>query len=120
MFPFDFFSFIFPIFFIIFIIAFAFTLFKNIKEWSYNNSQPKIAAPAKIVAKRSNTSHSHNANTHHHSSHTTYYSTFEFVNGERVELKMSSREYGMLAEGDVGILTLQGTRYIDFEREVGE
>lgn len=29
---------------------------------------------------------------------------------------MSGREYGMLAEGDRGILHFQGTRYLGFDR----
>lgn len=30
---------------------------------------------------------------------------------------MTGPEYGMLAEGDRGRLTFQGTRYVSFERE---
>lgn len=42
--------------------------------------------------------------------------TFELVSGERVELKVPSREFGLLAEGDEGQLTHQGTWYRGFER----
>ena len=34
----------------------------------------------------------------------------------RSEFHVSGKEYGMLAEGDIGTLTFQGTRYIDFTR----
>ena len=34
-----------------------------------------------------------------------------------MELHVSGSEYGMLAEGDNGRLTFQGTRYLSFERE---
>ena len=37
--------------------------------------------------------------------------------GDRIELKVSGKEYGMLVEQDSGILTFQGTRYLDFERK---
>lgn len=32
------------------------------------------------------------------------------------DVEDSGREYGMLAEGDIGKLTFQGTRYLSFER----
>jgi Uncharacterized protein conserved in bacteria (DUF2199)/Protein of unknown function (DUF2500) len=36
--------------------------------------------------------------------------------GDRREFSISGNEYGMLAEGDEGRLTYQGTRYRGFER----
>ena len=36
---------------------------------------------------------------------------------DRLELCVSGGEYGLLAEGDVGELTFQGTRYLSFERQ---
>jgi hypothetical protein len=47
---------------------------------------------------------------------TSYYVTFQFDNGDRTELHLSGKEYGMLAENDLGILTFQGTRFHTFER----
>ena len=38
--------------------------------------------------------------------------------GDRLELRMSGREFGTLAEGDKGKLTFQGTRYRGFERRL--
>ena len=115
MYMFNLFSFIFPIFFIVFIGFFIFAIVKNIKEWSYNNKQPITPVEATIVSKRASVSHNNHEN--HMSTSTTYYTTFEFINGERLELKMSGREYGLLAEGDKGILSFQGTRFIDFKRK---
>ena len=34
-----------------------------------------------------------------------------------MELRVNGREYGMIAEGDRGKLTFQGSRYLDFERK---
>jgi len=45
-----------------------------------------------------------------------YYATFQVASGDRIELKISGKEYGILAEGDIGDLTFQGTRYKGFER----
>lgn len=50
-------------------------------------------------------------------SSTRYYVTFQVDSGDRMELPMTGSEYGMLAEGDVGKLTFQGTRYLSFERK---
>ena len=68
-----------------------------------------------MVAKRASVSHHHHEN--HMSTSTTYYVTFEFINKERLELRLSGREYGLLAEGDRGILSFQGSRFIDFKRK---
>ena len=78
-----------------------------------------MTVSATVVAKRTNVSrHHHNeANGHHHSStSTTYYVTFQVESGDRMELRMTGQEYGMLVEGDEGRLTFQGTRYLGFER----
>ncbi|MHB9145569.1 MAG: DUF2500 family protein [Symbiobacteriia bacterium] len=43
--------------------------------------------------------------------------TFEFEDGERIELPVGDQVYGEIAGGDVGMLTNQGTRFFGFERE---
>lgn len=108
-----------PIIFIIVIGGILFTIISGVKEWSSNNKEPILNVDAKIVAKRSKTSRSnHNHNGHHHSStSTTYYITFEVQSGDRMEFKVSGKEYGMLVEGDRGNLIFQGTRYHGFDRE---
>lgn len=50
-------------------------------------------------------------------SSTSYYVTFQVDSGDRMELSVSGSEYGVLAEGDKGQLTFQGTRYLTFDRE---
>lgn len=111
---------IFPLFFILVFGLILFSIFKGIKEWSYNNEQPVLSVTAKIVGKRDHVSRSssnHNGHHHHHTT-TSYYATFEVESGDRMELKVTSREYGLIAEGDTGKLTFQGTRYHGFEREI--
>ena len=56
----------------------------------------------------------------HTSSRTDYYTTFQVESGDRMEFEVSDMEYGMLAEGDSGELTFQGTRYLNFRREGAE
>ena len=108
---------------LVFILIFGmiiFSIIKGISEWSSNNKQPIIPVDSTVAAKRISVSH-HNHNTGdnmmHTSTSTTYYVTFEFENGERLELKVSGKEYGLISEGDKGILSFQGTRFISFERK---
>ena len=107
-----------PLIFIIVIVMFIVTAIKGIGEWSKNNNSPKLTVPATIVAKRTNvTRHHHNgANGHHHHTSTTYYVTFQVESGDRMELRLTGREYGLLVEGDAGNLSFQGTRYLGFDR----
>ena len=96
----------------------------GIGTWHKNNQSPRLSVSATIVAKRENITHYGHANAgdlsgahgFHSTSSTSYYITFQVESGDRMELQVSGREYGMLAEGDIGKLTFQGTRYLSFER----
>ena len=90
------------------------TIFRGISQWNKNNHSPRLTVDATVVSKRQNTSHHHHNNHMSHS--TTYYVTFQVESGDRMELHVSGMEYGMLAEGDYGKLTFQGTRYLEFVR----
>ncbi|WP_203246507.1 DUF2500 domain-containing protein [Sporosarcina beigongshangi] len=109
-----------PIFIgIVFIIVFGFILVAiigSISKWSKNNNSPKLTVPAEVVTKRTNTS----GGSGDSSASTWYYVTFQVESGDRMELGMKGSEYGMLAEGDVGMLTFQGTRYLEFKRVVND
>lgn len=109
---------IFPLIFIVVLGLILFTAFKGIKQWSHNNKQPVLTVNAKIVSKRMDVKHRSNHHNDHvsHSSHTYYYATFEVESGDRMEFGLSGHDYGMLAEGDEGRLTFQGTRYLGFQR----
>ena len=114
------FSFFFFAVFGMVLIVFVVTLVRGIGEWRKNNNSPRLTVPAKVVSKRTSVSrgHHHGANGHMHTTSSTwYYATFEVESGDRMELALSGSEYGMLAEGDSGKLTFQGTRYLSFERE---
>lgn len=114
LFPFFFFA-VFGMVLIVLVV----TLVRGIGEWHKNNNSPRLTVPAKVVSKRTSVSHGHHhgANGHMHTTSSTwYYVTFEVESGDRMELGVSGSEYGMLAEGDSGKLTFQGTRYLLFER----
>lgn len=110
------------IFFLMFFLVFGmiiFSLIKGVGEWNKNNHSPRLTVDARVVTKRHQVSNHHhnNANGGMHTTHsTTYYVTFQVESGDRMELCVSGREFGMLVEGDYGRLTFQGTRYIGFER----
>ena len=93
---------------------------RGAKQWKTNNDSPILTVEAMVVAKRADVQHHHhhdmNGGMDHMTSSTDYYVTFQVESGSRMELKVSGGEYGMLAEGDRGKLTFQGTRYQGFQR----
>ena len=104
----------FGLFFVVFIV----TLLKGIGQWNKNNHSPRLTVPVTVVAKRTNVNRHRHAGEHHHTStSTTYYVTFQVESGDRMELHLSGSEFGLIVEGDKGLLTFQGTRFLNFERQ---
>ena len=105
---------------IIFVMVFGMIIFQfatGIGTWHKNNQSPSLSVSATIVAKRESiTGDLSGTHGYHSTSSTSYYVTFQVESGDRMELPVSGSEYGMLAEGDIGKLTFQGTRYLSFER----
>ena len=109
--------FMFSIPFLMFTVVFIVILVKIIGQWHNNNQSPRLTVPAVVVAKRGHTTHHHDAgNLSHSHSSTTYYVTFQFESGDRLELHVPHNQFGYLVEGDRGVLTFQGTRFLGFER----
>lgn len=117
-FRFGLFEIMFFLMFGMFFVVFVGTLLKGIGQWNKNNHSPKLTVPVTVVAKRTNVSRHHRAGEHHHTSaSTSYYVTFQVESGDRMELHLSGSEYGLIVEGDKGLLTFQGTRFLNFERQ---
>ena len=117
------FGIMFTLVFVIAIGMFIVIAVKGISQWNKNNHSPRLTVPATIVAKRTNVSHHHHHNhggtgMPHTTHSTTYYVTFQVESGDRMELHVAGHEFGMLIEGDRGMLTFQGTRYLGFERKL--
>ena len=102
---------------------FAVGIVLGIRQWSKNNNSPVLTVEALVVAKRMDVSHYHHdlsgGGMSHASSTTDYYVTFEVASGSRMKFSVRDSEYGILAEGDRGKLTFQGTRYQGFVRDLG-
>ena len=84
------------------------TLVKGAKQNRQNNASPRVTAQAQVVTKRTHVRGDH--------AHTTYFATFQFESGDRLELQIPRDRFGYLVEGDQGKLTFQGTRFLDFLR----
>lgn len=118
------FGIVFTIVFMLIIGVFIASIVKGIDTWNKNNQSPRLTVNATVVSRRTDvTHHSHpiagditGAHGFHTSSSTQYYATFQVESGDRMEFSVSSAEYAMLADGDNGKLSFQGTRYLCFER----
>ena len=84
------------------------TLARGAKQNRQNNAAPRVTAQAQVVTKRTHVRGDH--------AHTTYFATFQFESGDRLELQIPRDRFGYLVEGDQGKLTFQGTRFLDFLR----
>lgn len=114
---------LFPIFsFVIFaliIIVFIVMLIRGVFRWHSNNQSPRLTVEATVVSRHEDVSvHHHNQGDgiNHVSHSTTYYVTFQVASGDRMQFAVPGSEYGFLVEGDCGMLSFQGTRYLGFER----
>ncbi len=99
------------IIFVIVIGSIVVNVIKGVAQWSSNNAQPEVSAAARVAAKRTEVNGGRNNTS------TDYFVTFELPSGERREFSIHGHEYGLLSEGDAGVLRHQGTRYLGFERE---
>lgn len=107
---------------IVFILVFASIVWNAIRYFQ-NARSPRESVFAKIVAKRMDIRH----HTNHHqsngvsspvsSSHTYYYITLQFANGERREFLDVKHVYGLVVEGDTGYAAVKGDWIVDFQRQ---
>ena len=85
------------------------TFVKNAKNERKNDASLRLTTDATVVTKRTQVRGDH--------AHTTYFATFQFESGDRLELQIPHDRFGYLVEGDSGKLHFQGTRFLDFERK---
>ena len=92
--------------------VFATVIVKGVGQWLRNNASPVVTTSARVVTKRGEV----HGGTGESRAQTAYFATFEMPSGERCELALPARESGLIAEGDTGQLTYQGTRFKGFAR----
>ena len=104
-----------------FFALFMFAVVSIVRQWMQNNNSPRLTVEALVVSKRTYTTQQPMAGdpTGAHGYHTTTdcVVTFQVESGDQLKFSVSGGEYRMLAEGDRGRLTFQGTRYLGFERQ---
>lgn len=95
-------------------------VFRTFHYWNRNNKQPVLSVRALVVGRRQEVQSRRlggDDNALPYTNISAYYVTFEVESGDRIEFALQGPLYGMLAEGDQGKLTFQGTRYLGFERD---
>ncbi|WP_409291879.1 DUF2500 domain-containing protein [Peribacillus sp. SCS-37] len=86
-------------------------IISSIVQWNKNNNSPRLSANARLIAKRTEISGGGDRRAF-----TYYFAAFQTDSGSRMEFELKDREYGLLAEGDEGVLDYQGTRFLGFIR----
>ena len=117
---------LFSVVFVLVLVIIIMTVVRNLREWNRNNNSPRLTVPARVVGKRMDVTNSQQpvagdasgAQGFYTTSSTVYYVTFQVQSGDRMELRVGGKEYGLLSEGDFGHLTFQGTRFLSFDRFV--
>ena len=78
------------------------------KQEALNNASPVVTLSARLIKKQHySTRHSVSAPVH-------YYLTFQTLDGDVSELRVSAQAYNACNEGESGELTVQGTRFHGF------
>ncbi len=120
---------LFPVFFLVVFVlvigTFLYVLISGLVRFFKNQASPRLVVVAKVVSKRTEVrsglgqTHHHRTSHYHHSHYhtfTRYFVTFELEDRERIELQVTGSDYGLIAQGDQGRLTYQGTRFQGFDR----
>ena len=92
--------------------VFATVIVKGVSQWRRNDASPVLITIARVVTKRDEM----HGGTEESRALTAYFATFEMPTGERCELALPAREFGLIADGDTDQLTYQGTRFKGFAR----
>lgn len=89
-----------------------FVIVKTVGRSVANRNAPILSVDARVAGKREEAG----GGTGETPARTRLYATFEAAGGIRMEFEVESRAYGLLAEGDEGKLTFQGTDYLSFQK----
>jgi outer membrane lipoprotein-sorting protein len=95
------------------IVAIIVAVVKNAGRAAANNAAPEVSAVATVADKRIETTGGGDMPVSQH-----HFVTFEQPGGERFELEAPAAEFGLLVVGDRGSVTMKGTKYLAFAREL--
>ena len=99
--------------FAVVIVAIIFAVVKNAGRAAANNAAPEVSAVVTVVDKRIETRGGGDMAVSQH-----HFVSFEQSGGERFELEVPANEFGLLVAGDRGSVTMKGTQYLGFSREL--
>ena len=88
----------------------------NLRRWHKNNTAPQQELKVRVKEKRTSVGGRDEEQVIAPGYACWYYATFAVENGEPLELELTEQQYGQLNEGEEGILKVQGTRYLGFEK----
>ena len=100
-----------PLVFVVVLLVIVVAIARGTHQNRLNRKAPRISLPATVVTKRTATRGGGETATS-----SVYYATFEMPDGSRAELSMRGEEFGLLVEGDRGLLTRQGAWFKGFQR----
>lgn len=88
----------------------------NLRRWHKNNTAPQQELKVRVAEKRTSVGGRDEEQVIAPGYACWYYATFAVENGEPLELELTEQQYGQLNESEEGILKVQGTRYLGFEK----
>lgn len=118
---------------VLMVVMFVVGAVRTARQGAADSAAPEVTAQARIVDKRVRLSGGGSRSSVTMTTETTFagsgmsssvpvseehYVTFEQAGGERFELKVPASDYGLLVVGDQGTVTMKGTRYLGFQREL--
>ena len=121
---------IFILFFILVALLIIVSIVKSLGQKVKNAQSPEVSAVAEIRDKRIETSGGGTSTigtgvgsdtgfmASNRPIHQRHYVTFEQADGTRFELEVPANEYGLLSVGDRGSVSMKGTQYLGFSREI--
>lgn len=93
--------------------AIIFAIVKATRKAAIINAAPEVSAAATVLDKRIETTGGGESMVRQ-----THFVSFQQPSGERFELEVPAGEFGLLAAGDQGTVSMKGTQYLGFAREI--
>ena len=98
--------------------VFLYQAMQGAAQWKKTTDAPVLTVDAVLVGKRKESVKDKRERSFFtHGPSEIFYATFEVESGDRIELEIPDREYSLILENDTGRLTLQGNKYVGFQRE---